>query len=103
MPSAPRYMCPCSGCYQKPKNPVTKRTLENHLSRDQGFMQSIPPNSDHTSGRDYVESCIQRTIELLSQINTGYLLPDTAPDADRSYLGGSEGAPLSLSVIALYL
>ena len=95
-PAAQIYKCQCSKCYEKPKKPVTKRTIEVHLSEDLRFLQSLPLNSDRSTGRAYVELCIDKTIKLLSQLNAGGPLPDTAADAEGSYLEGLEGMQLSL-------
>jgi hypothetical protein len=71
----------------------TKRTIEAHLSADQLFFQSLPPNA--TRNRAFVESCISQTIQLLSSTHGGHLLPHSAPDAAGSSSENLEGAQLS--------
>jgi len=87
-PAAPRYNCPCSKCNGGPKK-VTKRTIEAHLQQDQLFLQSLSSDTDTAI---LVQSCIDQTMQLISQLHGAPILPDTAPVAGRSYPEGPEGA-----------
>src|ERR1700744_5147100 len=98
-PVAQTYKCPCFRCQGGSKR-VTKRSVESHLKHDQLYLQSL--NSSTKSAR-FVESCINETIILLSQIHRGSTVLDTEPDLGRSHPEGSEGAQFScVIVIDLY-
>ncbi|KAH8978361.1 hypothetical protein EDB86DRAFT_3090785 [Lactarius hatsudake] len=56
---------------------VTKRTIESHLRQDQGFLQSLSSNTESAA---FVRSCIDQTIQLISQLEGGISRPDTVPD-----------------------
>ena len=86
----PRHVCLCSKCHGASKS-FTKRTIEAHLRQDQSFLQTLSAHGDSAA---FVQSCINQTLQLLSQIHGGPSLPGTAPDADGSHPDGLEGALL---------
>jgi hypothetical protein len=74
---------------------VTRRTIEAHLQQDQNYLWSLSSQSESAL---FVKSCIDRTIQLLSEVKGAPRLLDTAPDAGGSggsHPEGPEGALLS--------
>ena len=67
---------------------ISKRTIEAHLLKDRQFLGTLPPGTDSAS---FVKSCIDRTIEFLSQLHGGTRVLDIALDGAGSRLEGSEG------------
>ena len=84
---ATKYKCPCSKCDVGSRS-ISQRTIEAHLLKDQMFLGCLQPGTDSAL---FVKSCIDRTIQFLSQLNGGTSVLDPAPGADGSRPEGSEG------------
>jgi hypothetical protein len=87
LPTAPTHICLCSKCYGRSKR-VTKRTIEAHLQQDQLFLQSL---SSDTESAHFMRSCINETIQLLSQLHADSRPLDTVSDSDSSHPEGPKG------------
>ncbi|KAI9432914.1 hypothetical protein H4582DRAFT_2082727 [Lactarius indigo] len=72
---------------------VLKCMIEDHLQLDQAYYKTLQPNGLLAP---IVKTYIENTIQLLSQINGGPLLPKTTSDVVGSHSEDSEDLPLQL-------
>jgi hypothetical protein len=90
---AKTYQCMCSKCYGASKSKyITKRTVEAHIWRDREILQST--SISNTDLVDFLHPRIQETLQVLSGVCGGLLIPDTESDLDGSCPAGSEGAQI---------
>lgn len=71
------YECFCSRCHGKPKLFVI-RTIEAHLLWDQKFHLTVPPDAVSAI---FVQSCIEKTVQHLTRIKKGLVLPKMASES----------------------
>jgi hypothetical protein len=80
-----KYPCPCSLCNSE-KPPVTKRTIQSHLKRNQAQLQDLTAWSSPQQTIDYLQEGFDKTTQLLASLAEGSQASSQSPHPDGVYL-----------------